>query len=149
MSELEKMGSVAIYLHGDTLEPQGLTEFLGIKPDTSWKSGEERRLGNGTTVSAKTGMWTLSVPFTDDDMDKILTKLTDALGENFPRISSVPGIESVYADIFVCISQEQSDAGYTLKLGNSELSTIANAGLDLQVTVSVTANDGLIDPIRS
>lgn len=83
----------------------------------------------------------MSVPLADDDMDDMLTKLTGALGENFPRISSVPGIESVYADIFVCISREQSDAGYTLKLHNSELATLANAGLDLQVTVSVVDGD--------
>ena len=141
MSEAQKVGSVAIYVHGDNLEPQGLTELLGIKPDASWKSGEERRVNSGATVSAKAGMWTLSVPLAEGDMDGILTKLTGALGENFPRISSVPGIESIYADIFVCISREQSDAGYTLKLHNSGLATLANAGLDLQVTVSVVDGD--------
>ncbi|MGV1759078.1 DUF4279 domain-containing protein [Rhizobium sp. A22-96] len=141
VSEAQRIGSVAIYMHGDNLDPRRVTELLGIKPDASWTSGEERRLSSGASVSAKTGMWTLSVPLADDDIDDILKKLTGALGENFSRISSVPGIESAYADIFVCISREQSDAGYTLKLPNSELSTIANAGLDLQVTVSVVDCD--------
>lgn len=141
MSEVQKVGSVAIYLHGDDLEPQRLTELLGIEPDTSWKSGEERRLSSGTTVRAKTGLWTLSAPVTDHDANGAVKRLTDALGENFPRVSSMPGVESAYMDIFLCITQEQSDAGYTLELSNSKLAAIANAGLGLQMTISLDKAD--------
>lgn len=137
MTDPEKIGTAAVYVHGDNLEPKELTELLGIKPDASWKSGEKRLLSSGTAVQTKTGMWTLSVPLMDGDLDHILAKLIEAFGENFLRILSVRGIDSAYADIFICISQEQSDAGYTLKLPNSELLAIANAGLDLQVTISV------------
>ncbi|NLR98624.1 DUF4279 domain-containing protein [Rhizobium sp. P38BS-XIX] len=147
MSEAQKVGSVAIYLHGDDLEPQRLTEFLGVAPDTSWKSGEERRLSSGKIVRAKTGLWTLSTPVTNHDADGAVKILTDTLGENFPRVFSVTGVESAYLDIFVCITQEQSDAGYTLELSNSKLAAIANAGLGLQVTISL---DGADDkPTRS
>ena len=140
MTDPTKAGTIAVYVHGDNLEPLKLTEFLGIKPDSNWKSGDERLLSSGKVVKAKTGMWTLSVPLTDGDMDHVLAKLIEALGESFPKILSVPGIDSAYADVFICISREQSDAGYTLKLTNSELTAIVNAGLDIQVTISVAGN---------
>lgn len=82
-------------------------------------------------------MWTLSISLMTYNVSEALAKLVDALGNNFPDVLSLPGIESGYVDIFVCISRDQSDAGYTLRLANGDISSIAAAGLDVQATVSV------------
>ncbi|MBB3291291.1 MULTISPECIES: DUF4279 domain-containing protein [unclassified Rhizobium] len=140
MTNTEKAGTVAVYIHGDNLEPERITDFLGVEPDEQWKSGDERLLSSGSSVKAKTGMWTLTVPLKEVDLDHILAKLTETLGKNFLRILSVPGIDSAYADVLLFISQRQADAGYTLRLPNSELAAVVNAGLDIQVTVSIAGD---------
>lgn len=137
VAKSEKIGSVSIYFHGDDLNPENVTQFLGVKPDAQWKAGDARLLTSGATARARTGMWTLSVPLTGYDVSEALAKLVGALGENFQNVLSLPGAESGYADIFICIGREQSDTGYTLKLLNPDISAISKAGLDIQLTVSV------------
>lgn len=137
MTKSEKTGSVSIYFHGANLDPENVTRFLGVKPDAHWKAGAERSLANSATARARTGMWTLSISLMTYNVSEALAKLVDALGNNFPDVLSLPGIESGYVDIFVCISRDQSDAGYTLRLANGDISSIAAAGLDVQATVSV------------
>ncbi|WP_082336884.1 DUF4279 domain-containing protein [Rhizobium ecuadorense] len=137
MTKSEKIGSVSIYFHGDNLDPENVTRFLGVKPDAHWKAGAEGSSASGATARARTGMWTLSVPLMTPNVSEALAKLIDALGNNFPDVLSLPGIESGYVDIFVCITRDQSDAGYTQRLSNADISSIFAAGLDVQVTVSV------------
>ncbi|ARQ56459.1 DUF4279 domain-containing protein [Rhizobium sophoriradicis] len=137
MTKSENIGSVSIYFHGEDLNPENLTQFLGVEPDAQWKTGDERLLASGATARARTGMWTLSAPLRSYDVSEALAKLVGTLGKNFQNVLSVPGVESGYADIFICISRAQSDAGYTLKLLNSHMSSISQAGLDTQLTVSV------------
>lgn len=137
MNKLEKIGSISVYFHGDNLDPENLTKFLGVDPDARWKAGEERLLASGSTARARTGMWTLSVPLMDENVSEAVAKLIGTLGNNFLDVLSLPEIESAYVDIFMCVDRSRLDAGHTFKLLNSDVSSISKAGLDIQVTVSV------------
>ncbi|UVD57531.1 DUF4279 domain-containing protein [Rhizobium sp. Pop5] len=137
MTKSKVIGSVSVYFHGDNLDPASVTQFLGVNPEAQWKAGEERSLASGATARARTGMWTLSAALSNYDVSEALNRLVNALGRNFPGVLSLPGIESGYADIFVCISRDMSDAGYTVKLHNTDIASVSDAGLDIQLTVSV------------
>jgi hypothetical protein len=126
---------IAIYLRGDQLKPDHISEVLGLQPSRCQKKGELR--AGSKTVISKIGVWTLIAqtdsPSITDHIDELLRTLR---APPMP-LDQIDGVEEAYLDIFVALEQEH-DQQETVEVMLSKTYTQAlnRLGLGLQFTVA-------------
>jgi hypothetical protein len=124
---------VAIYLRGERLQPERVSQVLSVQPSKSQKTGglcyESRN------VTAKIGIWAL-IAQTDsaivsDHIDELLKKIGSP-----PRpLDEIDGVEEAYLDVFVGVEDENAMT-VEFAIPKSQLKAVVGLGLCGHFTVS-------------
>lgn len=128
---------VALYLRGDLLDPDLVTQSVGIEPSKAQRKGERLVTSTGHEVIAKLGLWALVVESDSSSLDAHLTRLADSLPPGL-ALSSIVGVEEAYVDIFVALASDtDGDARCELDVSPKSLELLARLGLPVRITVTV------------
>jgi hypothetical protein len=131
--------SIAIYLHGDELDPGRVTETLQVNPTEFRKKGDTTLLSSGSVSRAKEGVWVLRIEADSANIGTSVDKLMAMLGDRGSAIPAISGIEDSYLDIFVAMSPGRARKGeYQFALSPSSVLALSRAGLSVQFTFYVT-----------
>lgn len=99
ISKSSSLYTVSVYLKGDTLNPELISEKLGIAPTKSHWKGFSFTTSTQHEVVKSTGLWCLSIDGSTEVSATISTLASNLLRSGCD-LSSLPGVEESYVDIF-------------------------------------------------
>ena len=140
--------NVALYLWGDKLDPQRITEILGVAPSDSRAKGQTSILSTNTVVTAKIGFWCFSTHeagLKSFELAEHIEFLRSQFGASWTKIVSLPDVQDACVDIFIAIGEEeQEDTTCYFEMSPKNVSDLQQVGLRVQVTVSYPGTTGKI-----
>ena len=125
--------TVSIYLRGDRLQPDHITEVLGIQPSGFQKKGELRP---GSKVIAKIGVWSF-IARTDsrvatDHIEDLLSQMKMRQGP----LDRILGVDEAFLDIFIALDYENGTRERVeFMLSKKHVEELNQLGLRVQITV--------------
>ncbi|AOY95573.1 hypothetical protein BKK79_27955 [Cupriavidus sp. USMAA2-4] len=137
MMKDEPMLIIALYVTGTKLDPDRITEILGIEPNRKRSCGEKRISSSGHEITAKCGLWGLVIESDSPLLEVQLAQLVEKVrpSQTFPTVA---GVEEAYVDVFIALgSDSDGNANCDLSLSADLLTQVARLGLPLKITVSV------------
>lgn len=138
MSETGSLYRVAIYLKGDNLNPDEITQLLGVKPARSHRRGDRTLTQTGVEAVKKTGLWSLSVESRSKEVSEMLIDLFGEIGPNVGLLRNTPSIEEAYFDVFMAENANTYGGGTCeFGLGDECLLKLASVGIPARFTVAL------------
>ena len=143
MSEADYVISVALYLHGFDLNPDAVSEALGIRPDRSWHRGERQHgKKTGRVYVRKAGLWVLEAKVNPESSNvaDYLDALLSRIDFDAEALAQLGGLEEAYVDIFVATTSDEEFGGAQCELGFSptQIERLARLGVPVNLTVDVS-----------
>lgn len=138
---------ISIWLKGDQLDPEFVSEKLGIQPNRSHRKGDKGGgIRPGTKYLKKTGVWQFSVKDesrrTEDITEHIFNdvlKLIDELLQKFEGLQEpldqMTGVTEAFLDILI-IGDVKELAEVEFFLSKERLLRICQLGLGIYITTS-------------
>lgn len=127
---------VALYLRGEHLDPDLVTQRVGIEPSKMHKKGDTHVTSTGHKVTAKHGLWALVIEVDSLSLDDHLLRLEGSLPPDLSP-SSIGGVEDAYFDVFVAMTSDaDGDAECELEVSPKLLALLASFGLPVRITVT-------------
>lgn len=118
---------VSLRIRGDTLDPDFLTQQLGVAPDFSATKGQEVSR-DGRTSESETGMWVYraDVP-PDTDLGDAILKLLDALPDDTVLWEEL--VDAYQVEVFCGVFLQADNQGATVDA--DAMSALGRRGLTL------------------
>ena len=132
--------TVSLHFYGQDLDPDSVTETLGLKPVVARRRGEERSSG-GKTVVQKTGVWGYRIRRAAENAAPLVDQLIAELGTRKKILTSLPTADEGIIEIFYSMITDQGDLTCVTDLSSVQLSALAEYGLPLRFTVYGTPPD--------
>jgi hypothetical protein len=131
---------LSLLLRGDQLDPGKVTSLLGVEPSSTRTRGERRELSGGRWTTQRTGVWSLKVEA--GSPSESVAALAARFGGQLPDLSSVPGVDEAFLDVFVTFELGK-DPGteVTLHWEPADLAQLAACRLPLVITFAVVGAD--------
>jgi len=133
---------VAIYLRGDSLDPELISKTIGIIPTKSQFKGQKNITSTNREFYSKIGMWALiadSISYNVADHIKWLVLQIGKCGNMLRRLS---GVDDAYVDIFIAgRADEDGEGTCNFELDTEMLAALAKLELPVRFTVGVTNED--------
>jgi hypothetical protein len=127
---------VAVYLRGEDLDPERVTQSVRVEPSRTQKKGEKLVTSTGREFTAKLGLWALVVELDSSSLDAHLMQLANVLPAG-SLLAAVTGVEEAYVDIFVAlVSDTDGDAKCELALSSKSLELLSRLGLPVRISVT-------------
>ena len=132
--------SVRLYVQGDRLLPNEVTQLLGVQPVRSHARGDIRTLPDGRTSTEKIGVWVWKTGIEADDasLGDCLETLHKTFDHSRGSLTSLPNAESTWIDVHVVVDRGPEDARNTevvLSLTPEDVGALYAMGLPVEVTV--------------
>jgi hypothetical protein len=126
-----KHAVVALYLYGDALNNQTITNSLGVTATKSWNAGARKtsKRPEGGAI-AKTGVWVLRA-------ETGSLSVADQIAE-LPQLTDLEGVDAAILDIYV---QGTGCTDFGFEIPEKIISEIARAGLNLICSFGPIADD--------
>jgi len=138
MNTAEKKVMVGIYLKGHDLDPQKITEAIGITPSISHCRGQAKRTSSGRDFITKIGVWGFVIDEDPAEVVDVVTNLIAILGLQEKPLSSLPHVQDAYIDIFVAADSDEDGVGTCeMALTGEQIKTLSSYGLPIRFTVSI------------
>ncbi|MFG6448904.1 DUF4279 domain-containing protein [Roseateles sp. BYS180W] len=138
MSTSNKKVMVGLYLKGDDLEPQQITESIGIVPTISHGRGEAQRTTSGREFVTKTGVWGFVIDEDPAEVVDVVASLIAALGQHKESLANLPQVQEAYIDVFVAAdSDEDGEGTCEMALTALQVKVLSSYGLPIRFTVSM------------
>ena len=135
MKKKKQFISIAIYLRGDGLNPDHVSQVLSVQPSRFQKKDEFKH--GSTRFIAKIGVWTLKVKSDSRSISELVDELFQKLGDPPVRLGEIEGVEDAYLDIFVPLSQRgKIDETLEFALTKSQIEKLSQLGLSACFTVT-------------
>ncbi|MCX7564389.1 DUF4279 domain-containing protein [Xanthomonadaceae bacterium XH05] len=132
----EPICQISIYLKGDNIDPQHLTDQLGIIPTRSHRKGHTWITASGKEVVERTGIWVLSIR-SPEGVSSALCELASKLTLGRIALRDMTGIEESFIDIFMTSNPDKSGGGTVeFNLDDEGAAAINKIGLPLQFTIT-------------
>jgi hypothetical protein len=100
------MIDVSIFLRGDELDPESISNKLGIIPSSSQYANEKRITSRNQEYVTKIGVWELAAEsrsfILSDHINELTAKLKKA---NFHR--HIEGVQEAYVDVFIATDADE------------------------------------------
>ena len=126
---------VAIYLKGYELNPEYVTQMIGVQPSKSQKKGGLKP--NSTRFVAKIGMWMVDVESRTLSVSELIDELLQKIGNPSVRLDEIKGVEDAFLDIFVPLSKDgKINEPLEFALTKNQITKLNQLGLSVEVTVS-------------
>jgi hypothetical protein len=127
---------VAVYLRGEHLDPEMVTQSICIQPSRTQKKGQTYITQAGREFTGKLGLWALVVEFDSPSLDAHLSQLADSLPDGL-AFSTISGVEEAYVDVFVAlVSDADGDAKCELDVSAKTLDRLAKLGLPIRISMT-------------
>ena len=129
--------AVTLYLSGDMLDPDAVTQATGIAPTHSQKKGEAHITCSGKTVIRKLGVWAWEPGLRGQSVDLQMAALVRCFTSVPVRLRDLPGVEEAYVDLYSAYAPDGDNAGgeaWTLR--EPHLQLLAAHGLEFRATIS-------------
>lgn len=142
MSEKRVLQTVAVYLKGDDLIPEEITEYIGFEPTESHRCGDKIRSSAGREIVKRTGLWKLGVTVKSViDLPLLLMDVTSKILKNGHDIKRLPGVEEAFIDIFIAQMAEQGGGTCEFALDASVVAALQEVALPIQFTMAIVPGD--------
>lgn len=126
---------LAIYFHGDHLNPDHVSELLGLEPSSSWFKGEKRISSSNKEIVARSGLWVLGGEAFSDDLSASIEKLIPKISRKGVVLADIPGVQDAYVDILLAFDLKEDGGGeYTFQLSPQDIQSLGGLGLPVQFT---------------
>ena len=138
----EKINSVvdvSLYLKGQKLVPQEITEILGVEPTHTHLDGELVSPKQEDSARYHGAMWSTTVEASSADVSKVLIDLFERLAERRNvDLSALPHVEEGFIDVYISNSVASSDLSRCIefKLTPGVLKRAAELGIAVCFSVS-------------
>lgn len=127
---------IGIRLWGRMLQPNTITEILGLQPSQSQLKGDVKRLSSGNLSAPREfGMWCYTKEVSTCLELDLRTLLDSIKGRNLKEID---GVEHAIFDLFIGLSDENYHVqeSFECRLVNKALEKIYKLGLDIRITIT-------------
>ena len=139
MSISDKKVVVSLYLKGHDLNPQEITEALGVTPSVSHGRGEAQRTSSGREFVTKTGVWGLVIDKDPAEVSDVVASLIATLGQQEGVVfAKLRQVQEAYFDIFVAAdSDEDGEGTCEMEFTDLQVKALSQYGLPIRFTVSM------------
>lgn len=139
MSKAEALHTVAIYLKGDDLMPEELSARLGVVATKSHRRGQKSIAKSGKEIVARTGLWKSSrTAKSAIDLPLLLQQVASELLASGNDLSSLPGVEDAFVDIFIAQTAEHDGGGTSeFFMDAAAVATLNQLALPVRFTVAI------------
>ncbi|MFA5122999.1 DUF4279 domain-containing protein [Zavarzinia sp.] len=148
-NETKRTISVSLYLRGDQLDPNLVSEALGRAPDRSQRKGERQAGVHGREYIRKIGVWAIksdpdfesNKDFRSDSVSDHVDSLLSKINFSRENLSIINDLEEVYIDIFVAMDEEKDGGGTCdFELSASQVEGLSKLGAPIRFTIAVIAD---------
>ncbi len=130
--------SATIVITGDDLDPDHITELMGVEPTRCWRKGEWRTISNGNQLPCRTGHWALSADrISPADLNGQIENLMTSVTQNLDIWRSLAGQYSLQ---IVC-GFEMTTWNEGFRLSPNVLTLAAKRGALIDVDIFAYLND--------
>lgn len=132
--------SVQIFMQGDSLHPQEITEQIGISPTYAYAMGEKWMTGQGAIRSRPTGLWRwgISDEYDDAALISVVKRFCQPLSLCACSISEISGVERAWIDIFICKEMAEGESSeVAFNIDSVSLKALCALNLPIEFTTSV------------
>jgi hypothetical protein len=138
MRTFYKIVDVGLYLHGENLDPEEISKILGVFPSRVHRKGDKNispKTGR-EYVPWKQGLWKLVLNRNHAEVTNVMTELLTALGKVDLTLTSLPGVQNAYFDVFISGMTNRNLEGRTceFELEGQQLAALARFGVPIQFT---------------
>jgi len=125
---------ISLSVTGENLDPEALSDALGVKPDKSYVKGDSRSKINAKFGFKSSGGWFLHIDVDDDMTSTVDTLLTRLEGFNLV-LRDFDGVEQVNLDVFHSIPVSDGENGMgEVSLTPHQLSILAKHKIELTLS---------------
>lgn len=129
---------VAVYLRGDLLKPESVSQVLGVKPSRFQEKGELRITSTNRSFHTKVGLWGLISQSDSSAISDHIDELVSKLGNPVIPLKEIDGVQEAYLDIFMAIaSDDEAEKTVDFELSSEQMEKLNRLGLPVRVTITV------------
>lgn len=135
MKSGEPLIIVALYLRGDRLQPDKVSELLKVQPSEEQRKGA--LIAGSETAVAKIGLWALLAQTESRSIAEQVDELLGKLIAPRTRLDQIDGVDEAYLDIFVAPDYSHAKRK-TMEsmLTRKQIADLDRLGVDVHITVS-------------
>lgn len=132
----DKKVIVGLYLKGHGLDPQQLTEAIGVMPTVAHGRGEPQTTSSGRKFVTKIGVWGFVIDEDPAEVVDVIASLIATLGRQEKSLAKLPDVQDAYIDIFVAAdSDEDGEGTCEMALTELQMKALSAYGLPIRFTV--------------
>lgn len=144
MTKTEKIypsNTVSLWLRGEHLEPNAITEMIGCAPSQSWCRGDEHTTSRGRIVTRKVGIWRLNADSRNADFLKQISEILSKIQTKTNLIEIGLGIDEAELSIFEAQDLHPGE-NYraSVQLDTQLISEIYRLGISLSFEIQVASD---------
>lgn len=132
MSDQNTRVEVSLFLYGHDLDPELVTERLGLTPEVAARRGDSRHW-QGKSAVQKTGVWGYKVK--GSGVEPLVNQFIAALAPSDNILAQVPAAEDGVIEIFISMLSDEGSIACEEELSVTQLKSLCAFGLPLRFTV--------------
>lgn len=131
---------VSLYLYGDELVPEHITDILKIVPDRAFRKGEKKpsRLQTSTAI-ARTSLWMVradpTVGYISEQLDNLLTRIEASWPSS---LTALPAVTDAKLDVYV---QATLKSSLSFEISRELLEDLSARDLRVSVTLHAVEDE--------
>ncbi|WP_084085257.1 DUF4279 domain-containing protein [Cupriavidus sp. USMAA2-4] len=125
---------VFLLLRGDAIDPDLVTEMLGVAATKSRVKGELWQTSTKHEVAAKIGFWSLDSDAHSSSLSDHISCLRSKLEAARYLPLQIPGVDYAEISIFVAISDRNGGGSYESELTSVDLEWLGRLGVKITVS---------------
>ena len=103
--------AISIYFVGDSLSPDKISRIIGVDPSNFFKKGEKKLPAHNKSAIYKKSIWILSIESNSKNISELFLELLKKVSTNTTELLSLPGVEEIYADVFIANTRQSEALG--------------------------------------
>jgi hypothetical protein len=135
MNLFEHLITVSLYIKGDNLDPNLVTQKLQLLPTRTKKKGNIYVNLTGNKRTDKNGSWCLEIEQKSLRVEEHIQDLLNKL-KHIDTIPDFKDMEDIYLDILVVLNKNIKNNEYSFNIDHSMLKNIYLLGIPIQTTIS-------------
>jgi hypothetical protein len=138
MSDPDTRVEVSLFIYGHDLDPEIVTEKLGLAPVVAARRGSTRKWQETTAVQ-KVGVWGYKVM--GSGVEPLVNQFITALKPRHNILDQIPAAEEGVIEIFISMLSEDGSVACEEELSVAQMISLSAYGLPLRFTVYANPPD--------
>lgn len=144
MSDAPYLISVSLYVRGENLDPNRISEIIGLTPTSSGRRGGSRTTDSGRQVHPRSGFWVFSTKRTansESELDSTLNTDLENLARSLPNhevdLSVMVSPNEIFLDIYIGVDLVDRSARASFVIKPSIMMKLSSLGIPIDITIDV------------